>query len=593
MIVLLTLVVLVGVAILVACVFIMYNVKRNVTHMKRKLHRMDKRVRQDVGEHDDIKRDVDTAWMAVDDLDKALVATRSEVRSEVGFLKRDFATLRESNSRLVAMINELRGSLDRLSDEYVVSSNSIASLAYRLDALAQEAANGAEVDAAFLSIRSEISNIRAETTADASARAAADARVAADAASAAQSATAAAASAAEATKAVSDVKAAVDAAETATAAAAVATKSAADAKAAAEDAASVAAKAAADAKSAATAAAEAIASNAQNASDIKAAADAASAVQSKALANANAAAESAAAAAASAKTASAAAASATSSATSATSSATSATSSATSAAKSATAAAASVRSPAPAPPPPTRVPTGYAMLMIAGAGQAQSGSIIVQWESVKPNLSGAIFKPVAGSVAPTYSITGGGRSGKLPFVAFNAKNYLKNSSGQFNVDVATGKGLTLLAYVRFPALQTGSPRILHGAGVGGSIELIRTNTNLTASSQQLNNASVTGNNYAPTNQWMMVAMRYSNATKKLQLFKDSVATSTSVTPTGTGALATKIAHGNNVAIGCMANDGSQKAQMDLNFMALYPRPLTDAELSAFFSAATFANGVMP
>ena len=586
MIVLLTLVVLVGVAILVACVFIMYNVKRNVTHMKRKLHRMDKRVRQDVGEHDDIKRDVDTAWMAVDDLDKALVATRSEVRSEVGFLKRDFATLRESNSRLVAMINELRGSLDRLSDEYVVSSNSIASLAYRLDALAQEAANGAEVDAAFLSIRSEISNIRAETTADASARAAADARVAADAASAAQSATAAAASAAEATKAVSDVKAAVDAAETATAAAAVATKSAADAKAAAEDAASVAAKAAADAKSAATAAAEAIASNAQNASDIKAAADAASAVQSKALANANAAAESAAAAAASAKTASAAAAS-------ATSSATSATSSATSAAKSATAAAASVRSPAPAPPPPTRVPTGYAMLMIAGAGQAQSGSIIVQWESVKPNLSGAIFKPVAGSVAPTYSITGGGRSGKLPFVAFNAKNYLKNSSGQFNVDVATGKGLTLLAYVRFPALQTGSPRILHGAGVGGSIELIRTNTNLTASSQQLNNASVTGNNYAPTNQWMMVAMRYSNATKKLQLFKDSVATSTSVTPTGTGALATKIAHGNNVAIGCMANDGSQKAQMDLNFMALYPRPLTDAELSAFFSAATFANGVMP
>jgi len=238
------------------------------------------------------------------------------------------------------------------------------------------------------------------------------------------------------------------------------------------------------------------------------------------------------------------------------------------------------------------VPVGYAMLLIARSDQVvvEGGTSVTQWTPT--GTSGTVFKSQLTHATPTYSASGGGQSGRLPYVSFT-NSFLKNS-GAFNVDIADGGGVTLLAHVRFPESQSDISRIFAGGvslGVdkGGWIEFARESTKLVATSQQLDRAYIKGIGYAPLNQWCVIAMRFSNATKDFQVFHGSIDTVNTITMSPSTQYTTNIAFGDTVAIGCNQN-GGENIRMDLNFMALYPRALSDDEMNTFFSATDAVAG---
>ena len=239
---------------------------------------------------------------------------------------------------------------------------------------------------------------------------------------------------------------------------------------------------------------------------------------------------------------------------------------------------------------PLTVPSGYAMLMMAGIEQTLSGTDVTQWSPAAGSTAGAVFQPID-AAKPTYYATGGGKSASLPYVSFDGTVSLRNTSGEFIVNTANGGGFTLIAYVHFPTLQSDFPRIFMGNGTGGYTEFIRHQTLLQATAHQINFAFVQGSAFTPVGEWVMLAMRYSNDTKVFQIFKDSLENTAIRGDASTSIYTVNLSYGNNVAI-ASTPDGAARAVVDINFMAIYPRALTDLELGQFFEQKTFNNGIL-
>ena len=236
-------------------------------------------------------------------------------------------------------------------------------------------------------------------------------------------------------------------------------------------------------------------------------------------------------------------------------------------------------------------PTGWAGFFEAGKGQAySSGASINSW--TPSGTSGGVFTQGTVSAQPTYSIAGGGMNGNLPYVRFDGSSFMQNSSGTFNLPVLSGggqsPGFTFVASVMFPNATDSFPRIFTGRSPTASyLEILRNGTNLQATMGQVA-GNLIATNFAPANTWILIGFRYNGTTKLFELFKDSRATSVSKT---VNALSYDFAFGNNTYIGKSLN-ADPLMKMDLNFMIMYPRSLSDAEMDVLLSTAAKSEGTV-
>ncbi len=230
-------------------------------------------------------------------------------------------------------------------------------------------------------------------------------------------------------------------------------------------------------------------------------------------------------------------------------------------------------------------PTGWSARFIAGVGQAySSGTSVSSW--TPSGTSSGVFSQGTVASQPTYVATGGGINANLPYVYFNGSNYLQNSSGTFNLPILTGGGFTFVAHVLFLNATDNYPRIFTGNGTGSYMEIIRNGTGVTFTLGQAG-INIVGSSFAPANVWFLLGIRYTSATKLLELFKDTRATTVSGT---FNSATTDLSYGNTAYIGKSLNS-DPLMNMYMNFMIMYSRPLSNADMDTLMSSASKASGL--
>ena len=239
------------------------------------------------------------------------------------------------------------------------------------------------------------------------------------------------------------------------------------------------------------------------------------------------------------------------------------------------------------------LPLTPAMKLVAGAGLtfAAGTSNVTTWLPTATGSTGAMFAQATTAYQPTYYNTGGGATGNLPYLYFNSagNQYLQNSN-LFNLDMFSGGGYTLLTYVRYLTVTDVTPRLFAASGTGSWVEFGRNGTNgISTTIGQVGGAMNATTGSAPYNQWVLQAARYSSATKNFDVFWNTRANKYTTSPTT--ALTLNNVWGSTAYIARSLSGTDTYMNMHLNFLALYDRPLSDAELDVVLSSATMYSGI--